>query len=291
MSRKRGIAPVRASLGALLLLALPLLLFRATGAWAREFGLVDGLWVMGRAEDRYKGNDRTEKLTITVYRDHRPDKKRVMSVLWLEKRYGRGEDRIVVHFVRPADVAGTNLLMHTLPFKDDDRWLYYPQDNIFRRIRARDRNSNFMGTDFTYQDLAEREPEEDTHKLLRIEEYEGVPCYVVESVPKDRRDAGYGKTVTWVEKNHFVKVKIEYWDLGGRHLKTYKADRIVDVDGVKFPTRLTMRTDHSRQNTIVERGEISLNVGLKDDLFQPQRLANHPYENLFTKGDRGATKP
>jgi hypothetical protein len=232
---------------------------------------------MRQAEERYKGNDRREQLTITVSREHRPDKKRVMSVLWFEKDLGK-EDKIVVHFIAPKDVAGTNLLMHVLPYKDDDRWLYFPQEKIYRRIRARDKNSTFMGTDFTYDDLAEQEPDEENHTLLRVEPCGDTVCYVVESTPKDLADAGYGKTQTWVEKDHFIKVRIEYWDLGGRHLKSYTAGKIVEVGGSWMPTRLAMRTDHSAQNTIVERTGVRLNVGLQEDLFSPPRLADFPYE-------------
>jgi len=246
-------------------------------ALAADVGLLDGLRVMRLAEERYKGNDRREQLTITVYREHRPDKKRVMSVLWFEKDLGK-EDKIVVHFTAPKDVAGTNLLMHVLPYKDDDRWLYFPQEKIYRRIRARDKNSTFMGTDFTYDDLAEQEPEEENHVLLRIEPCGATTCYVVESTPKDLAEAGYGKKQSWIEKDHFLKVRIEYWDLGGRHLKTYTAEKPVEVGGAWLPTRLVMRTDHSAQNTIVERTGIKLNVGLQEELFSPPRLADFPYE-------------
>ncbi len=253
------------------------LLCSAGAAVSGDVGLVDGLWVMRHAEDRYKGNDRREQLTITVYREPDTANRRVMQVLWFEKDYGKS-DKIVVHFMAPASVAGTNLLMNVLPYRDDDRWLYFPQEKIYRRIRAKDKNSNFMGTDFTYDDLAEHEPDEENHKLLRIEAYGGTTCYVVESTPKTLDDAGYRKKVTWVDNETFVKLKIEYWDLGGVHQKVYTAEKVIAVDKAFFPTVLTMRTDRNRQVTIVERKDIKLNVGLKDELFVPQSLESFPFE-------------
>lgn len=250
----------------------------ARPALAVGVGLLDGLQVMRQAEERYKGDDRREQLTISVYRGTSPQTKpRVMSVRWFEKDLGK-ENKIVVRFTEPREVAGTSLLMHVLPYKDDDRWLYFPKEKIQRRIRARDKNSNFMGTDFTYDDLADREPDEENHTLVKVEPCGATTCYVVESTPKDKTDAGYSKTQTWVEKDHFVKVRIEYWDLGGRHLKTYTAEKIVEVQGAWIPTLLVMDSDLYRQRTVVERAAIKLNVGLKDELFASQRLADFPFE-------------
>lgn len=291
MHRPKALTGKRIASGALIAaLVLAFTVGATAPADTREVGLVDGLWVMRQAEGRYKGPDRSEQLKISVFREHRPDKKRILSVLWLEKDCGRGEDKIVVHFESPSDLTGTNLLLHTLPFKDDDRWLYFPTEKIFRRIRARDKNSNFMGTDFTYEDLADREPAEENHKFLRIEEVDGVFCYVVESTPKDLRSACYSKTVTWVEKNHFVKTRIEYWDLGGRHLKSYTASNLVEVDGAWFPTRLVMRTDRSTQNTVVERSGIRIGLGLKESIFEPHMLAEFPYQDLVPAAAGPRTK-
>ena len=41
-----------------------------------------------------------------------------------------------------------------------------------------------MGSDFTYDDLGDRHPDEDNHKLVREESIDGNNCYVVESTPK-----------------------------------------------------------------------------------------------------------
>jgi len=43
-----------------------------------------------------------------------------------------------------------------------------------------------MGSDFTYDDLGDRHPSEDNHRLVRSETVNGEDCWVVESIPKDK---------------------------------------------------------------------------------------------------------
>ena len=45
-----------------------------------------------------------------------------------------------------------------------------------------------MGTDFTYDDMGDRNIDEDRHKLLRTETRDGKKCWVVESVPVDKHE-------------------------------------------------------------------------------------------------------
>jgi hypothetical protein len=52
-----------------------------------------------------------------------------------------------------------------------------------------------------------------------------------------------------------------------------------------------MRTDRSLQSTVVERAGIKVNPGLKEELFQPARLADFPYEKLVPPGERATFKP
>lgn len=55
----------------------------------------------------------------------------------------------------------------------------------------------FMGTDFTYDDMGDRNIDEDKHKLLRTETRDGKKCWVVESVPVDKHEI-YSRKLTWV---------------------------------------------------------------------------------------------
>lgn len=129
------------------------------------------------------------------------------------------EDRSLIKFYRPSDVKGTALL--TKSFGDDQedmQWIYFPFTKMLKRLSSGDKHKSFMGSDFSYADIAGRSIDQDTHKLSQ----ETDKYYVVESIPKDKEDA-YSKIVNVVEKERMVPVKVVFYgkkkDKNGKALK------------------------------------------------------------------------
>jgi type II secretory pathway pseudopilin PulG len=83
----------------------------------------------------------------------------------------RGNDRAVIVFQSPATVRGTRFLMMDNASGGSDRWIFLPGVGKVRRIAASESGGNFMGTDFSYEDMSmmSREVDEDTHTVLREE--------------------------------------------------------------------------------------------------------------------------
>jgi hypothetical protein len=52
-----------------------------------------------------------------------------------------------VCFIAPADIYGTNILIHEHGGGDDDSWIYLPSMKMVRRLLANNRKGSFMGTD------------------------------------------------------------------------------------------------------------------------------------------------
>jgi outer membrane lipoprotein-sorting protein len=239
---------------------------------AAGVGLVDGLWVMKKVDERYEGDDVQEDLRLTLESVGSGVKPRdPLDVRWLKKHYGR-EKGLIVHFVGPRYAAGVTLNMRIKPYMDDDRWLYFPEAKLVRRVFASDKYSNFMGTDYTYYDLSERESDEENHKLLRIEEFQGAPCYVVETTPKDPKDDFYARKVTWVDKDRFVKLRIQYYDKQGKLKKQYDPANWQQIAGIWTPMRLVMEDFVALHRTTIERTNVRYNKGIKDDFFEPRNI-------------------
>ena len=83
------------------------------------------------------------------------------------------------------------------PRADDDQWIYLPALRKVRRIASGDKENSFMGSDMIYDDMADREVEEDRHKLLRVEQNNGTKFYVLESIPT-KENYIYSKKLRWV---------------------------------------------------------------------------------------------
>jgi hypothetical protein len=238
-----------------------------------DLGLVDGLWVMKKVDEVYEGDDVQEDLHLILDKTgDRAGNPRFMDVRWLKKDFGK-EKGLIIHFIGPRYVAGVTLSMTIKPYMDDDRWLYFPEANLIRRVAAADRYTNFMGTDFSYFDLSEREPDEEKHTLLRIEEFGGAPCYVVETVPKNSVDyAAYASKITWVDKDRFLKLRIEYYNREGKLKKRYDPGKWQKIDGIWTPTVLVMDDVLGFHKTIIERSNIRYNQGIGKEYFLAQNV-------------------
>ena len=77
-----------------------------------------------------------------------------------------------------------------------------------------------MGSEFAYEDMSSQEVEKYNYKWIRDEQYDGQDCFVVELVPVDKRNSGYTRQVTWIDKESYRTVKVDYFDRKNTHLKT-----------------------------------------------------------------------
>lgn len=257
---------------------LAVLAAAAAAPAAAEVGLVDGLWVMKKVDERYEGDDVQEDLLLTLEKTSFKEKNpQVLNVRWLRKDRGRS-DALVVHFVAPLYAQGVTLNMEIKPYLDDERFLYLPKANLIRRIHAKDQHTNFMGTDFSYYDLSEREPDEENHKLLRIEALDGALCYVVETTPKESALDGYSKKLFWVDKDRFTKVRIQYFNRAGKLWKQYDPQDWRQLQGIWTPMRLVMVDQLRMHRTTIERTNVRYNQKPDDALFLPQNLAGVRYQ-------------
>jgi hypothetical protein len=257
----------------------------AAAAWlpveagAANIGLVDGLWVMKKVDEVYEGDDVQEDLHLSMDRTGvKAGRPRNLEVHWLKKARG-ADDQLLVYFTAPTYAAGVTLSMTIKPYQDDDRWLYFPESASVRRVTASDEHSNFMGTDFTYYDLSEREPDEENHTLLRVEELKGAVCYVVETTPKEKNlpPNAYSRKITWVDKDRFIKLRIQYHNMAGKFFKQYDADRWEKIDGIWTPMLLVMEDVAVGHKTVIERSRVRYNQRVAGAFFEPQNVNGIAY--------------
>jgi len=179
--------------------------------------------------------------------------------------------RLIV-FDAPPDVRETALLVWSYREAgvDDDRWIYLPALRKVRRVAGKDRGRSFTGSEFNYDDLGDRELDEDTHVLLRSETVNGRELRVVESTPRNP-DSPYARRVQFVDALRFTVPRIEYYDDHGRLAKVLTIDWR-DVSGVWDWSRLRMENMRSGRSTEVEVTEVLHGLGLPDDAFSESAL-------------------
>ena len=183
------------------------------------------------------------------------------------------DQRTFLEIKAPANVKGTRFLMIAKDGITDQR-IYLPSLGKVRRITGESEGTeSFLGTDFSYNDMAylQRDSSLDTHKILREEEYGGVPCYVIESTPKNSKSE-YSKTDVWVEKDSRHVVKIAFYDRKNVPVKILEMSNYQMTDGVDTPRITKMTTLALNTATSIHIIKMQYNMNIPEKIFTPRYL-------------------
>ena len=184
-------------------------------------------------------------------------------------------------------LSGNALLNSTFlnvehPSAPDDLWVYLPGVGTPRRLVSGNLADSYLGSEFRYGDLVQREPEAYAATLREDERIDGEPCAVIEIVPKDprlARDSGLAREILWILRTSFVERKVEQYDRRNHLLKVMELPRIfVDsATGKVFPIERRILNVQSGTISTAIFKVIRPNVGLSPDLFTPRHLTDHSW--------------
>ncbi len=225
---------------------------------------ITGREIMVMVDEREDGDDRKSVMEMVLINSR--DRKRVRKLLSYQKDYGKDTKKLMF-FQEPADVEGTAFLSweHDAIGKEDDKWLYMPALRKVRRISGESTNEYFMGSDFTYDDLGDRNVDEDTHTLIGEEPVNGAACWVIESVPVQPGDYFEKKTV-WVRQDAKVVVKAKYHDAQGL-IKTYTVKALETIDGIWTIRQMEMDNTRENHRTLMSIDAVKYNTGVPNRFF------------------------
>lgn len=223
----------------------------------------------------YAGDDGRAKVIMELI--NKAGQKRIRELTMLRKDYEEGgKQKYFTYFHKPSDVKDTTFMVYKYPDKDDDRWLFIPAINLVKRIAANDKYSSFVGSDFSYEDVSGRKPEEDNHTLLRKEELNGKDCFVIESIPKGSSE--YIKRISWIDETIFLPLKEEFYDKQGQLYRQFEAQETKDIQGILTITKRVMKNIKTGHHTEVTFQEVEYNLGIGDDIFSERYLRKPPLE-------------
>jgi predicted RND superfamily exporter protein len=196
---------------------------------------------------------------------------------WTRLQDGLEDSMRLVRFTAPADIKGTAILLVEHAAADDDMWLYLPALSKVRRLSAANKKDSFVGTDFSYADVLGLKPEQWTHKLIGDETVDGVPCFVIESLPIDdtvRQTTGYGKRVSVVAKTHYVALRTDVWDTAMQPLKRIRASDVQAVGSNKRWQAMRSEAENLQtgHRTLIVFDSFQAEQKLAASLFTPKEL-------------------
>ncbi len=230
---------------------------------------IGGAEIMQKVYDLPTGDDTQGELTMTLV--NKQGEQRVRKLKQYIKS-GEEVDKKIMFFMAPADVKGTSFMSWSYSDgRDDDQWIYLPALKRTKRISSDGKGDYFMGSDFTYDDLGDRHPSEDNHKLLREETINGVKCYVVESTPKDE-DYMYSKTITWVIKDVYIGLKRDFYDEDGKLMKSLQINKYEKIQGFWTILETEMKNHSKNHKTKMSFSNVAINKGIPDSKFTERSM-------------------
>ncbi|MDO9468756.1 MAG: outer membrane lipoprotein-sorting protein [Thiobacillus sp.] len=160
--------------------------------------------------DRPNGRDLTTLGRMVLTEKGRAPRIREIVTYRLDK--DGGETANLIRFVYPEDIAGTGLLSIDKADGDTEQWLYLPALDRVRRISSDRKGGRFVGSDLYFEDLQERKPSKDNHRLLGKQTENGILCDVIESVPVDPKDSAYSKRISWIDAATAIPQRVDYFE-------------------------------------------------------------------------------
>src|SRR5437879_502630 len=137
-------------------------------------------------------------------------KGKISDKRWSFDRLGsHGNSKSVLRFNAPAEVKGVALLVVNHPERASDQWMWTPAIERDRRIALQDRSTRFFGTDFSFEDLEERDVNQYEYVLLGEEPVDGAACWKIESTPKETKSSQYTRSIVWIRRDNYALARIE----------------------------------------------------------------------------------
>ncbi len=236
--------------------------------FAAMLGAQEARSIVEEAQRRTRAESQRYEGTLEVI----GNRGRIATKRWRYERLGsHGSSKAVLRFTAPPEVKGVALLIHNHPDRASDQWMWTPALQRERRIALQDRSTRFFGTDFSFEDLEERDVDQFDFRLLGEEQLEGAACWKIEASPKKTRASQYTRSLLWIRKDNYAWAQMEGYK-GQRLIRRVRYLDLQPVQGIWTARRLEV-TDFTRNSrTVLRLDKLEYNVKLSDDEFTLQAL-------------------
>lgn len=206
---------------------------------------------------------------------------RVKEFTWWRQLTGdKVHYNTLTRFHFPPEVKGEGILFLEHDKSQNDIQIYLPSFKKIRRVEADQQSGSFMGSEFSYSDIAAPHVDDFSYKVLREEKCpkENDLCYVISETPTDEvkeRTGSSGGTL-WVHKGNFMLARGEYLDLESKPWKNLETGEIKEVDPVKhkwMAFKLKMDNLKTKSFTSLVFDQVKVSDVIPPSTFTNQNLA------------------
>jgi outer membrane lipoprotein-sorting protein len=177
----------------------------------------------------WRGDSSYTEVTMTI---HRPDWQRRMEMI----AWTKGRDDSLVRFTAPQGDAGNATLK-----LGQALWVYNPKLNQVIKLPFSMMAQNWMGSDFSYNDLAKSNQvvTDYTHTLAGSEQAAGHTVYTVVCMPRPSAPVIWGKQVLKI-RDDGVLVEESFYDQDMKPVRRLETTKIGPLGGRPYPVTMRM---------------------------------------------------
>ena len=242
--------------------SLPLLLFSLT-ALAQ-----DARQIVAESQKRAQSKSQQYEGTLEVI----GQSNKISLKRWEFERIGSyGASKSILRFTAPAEVKGIALLIVNHPDRASDQWMWTPAIERDRRIALQDRSTRFFGTDFSFEDLEERDVNQFDYKLLGDDTVDGQVCWKIQSTPKEGKSSQYTSVILSIRKDNYVAIQVENFTRDKLIRRAHYTD-LEKIDGIWTPRTLEMFDAARNSRTVLKLEKLHYNAPLKEADFTLEAL-------------------
>ena len=199
-------------------------------------------------------------------------KGKVSDKRWSFDRLGsHGQSKAVLRFLAPAEVKGVALLVVNHPDRASDQWMWTPAIERDRRIALQDRSTRFFGTDFSFEDLEERDVNQYDFLSVADDTIDGALCWKIQSTPHETKSSQYTKSFVWIRKDNYALARMENY-VKDQVVRRLEYSDIQNVQGIWTARQLEMTDLKRNSRTRLTLDKLEYNLALKEDDFTLQAI-------------------
>ena len=199
-------------------------------------------------------------------------KGKITDKRWIRPARLHGDSKAVLRFTAPAEVKGVALLVVNHPDRASDQWMWTPAIERDRRIALQDRSTRFFGTDFSFEDLEERDVNQYDYTLIGDETVDGAACWRIEAAPARRQGLAV-HALDRLDPQGQLRLRADrelHQGPGGAPPAPVATSQ--NVQGIWTARQLEMTDLRRGSRTVLTLDKLEYNVPMKDDDFTLQAL-------------------
>lgn len=219
--------------------------------------------VITKMDDKLKGKSARTESSITIVR---PTYTREMTMV----TWSLGRDYSLTLMTSPKRDEGSSFLN-----REKEVWSYTPSIERIIKLPPSMMSQNWMGTDFTNDDLVQQSSlvTDYTHEFGKEETIEGYECYQVIMIPKEDAAIVWGKVIVWVDKKESMQLKAEFYDEDGYLVNTMLGKNPKEFDGKLLPSVMEMiPADKPGNKTIMTTKSMKFNIAIDESFFTTRKM-------------------